>query len=145
MISVFVQNEAGKDVKHSYNEKTLAYLGSQKVSRPYPFPYGFILDTTSDDGDNLDCFIITSRQLSRGTIVSCEPVALLEQIEDELPDHNVLAVLPDENMTVDNDAVERLRDFILHVFEHVPGKKIGVGRLLDKQQALDLIACHSSG
>ncbi|MCC6492761.1 MAG: inorganic diphosphatase [Pirellulales bacterium] len=143
MITVFVQNEAGRDLKHAYNEKTLEYLGVQTVSRPYPFPYGFILNTTSEDGDNLDCFVITERKLTRGSTITCEPAALLEQIEDGLADHNVLAVLPDEPAEIGPGVVDRLRSFIRHVFDHVPGKQIGVGRLLDRQHALDFIAAHA--
>lgn len=143
LIKVFVQNEAESDLKHTYDEKSLTYLSSQRVSCPYPFPYGFILNTTSDDGDNLDCFVITSRRLTRGTVVSCQPVGVLEQIEDGLADHNVLAVLPDENLAIDADIVERLKQFIMHVFAHVPDKTIEVGRLLDERSAFEIIATHS--
>ncbi len=57
-IEVFIENEAGFDQKNLYNEKTWEYNKTVPVSRKYPFPYGFILNTTSGDGDNLDCFII---------------------------------------------------------------------------------------
>jgi inorganic pyrophosphatase len=143
MVSVFVQNEAGSDLKHSYNEKTLEYLGSQRVSRPYPYPYGFILGTTSEDGDNLDCFLITNRRFERGSIVRCQPIGLLEQIEDNLADHNVLAVPDGESAEISQEVVERLTDFILHVFDHVPGKSISVGRVLPVREALMLITTCS--
>ena len=64
MIKVFIQNEAGSDQKHLHDEKTLEYKHTVRVSRSYPFPYGFILDTTSEDGDNLDCSSLRS-SLSR--------------------------------------------------------------------------------
>ena len=60
-MKVFIENESGTDQKNVYNEKTLEYKKTVTVSRKYPFPYGFILDTTSGDGDNLDCFIITEK------------------------------------------------------------------------------------
>ena len=89
MIKVFIQNEAGSDQKHFHDEKTLEYKRTITVSRPYPFPYGFILNTTSEDGDNLDCYVITEQSLKTGMLVECEPIALLEQIEDGDEDHNV--------------------------------------------------------
>ena len=73
-VNVFIQNEAGSDLKHDYNEKTLEYQGTDTVSRRYPFPYGFILDTTSEDGDNLDCYVITQRPLKTGPIIACEAI-----------------------------------------------------------------------
>ena len=65
MIKVFIENEAGSDQKHLYNEKTLVFNKAITVSRKYPHPYGFILNTTSGDGDNLDCFILTEQKLQR--------------------------------------------------------------------------------
>ena len=135
MVRVFVQNEAGSILKHLHDEKTLVHLRTVEVSRPYPFPYGFILGTTSGDGDNLDCFVLTSQPLKTGTIVECEPVGLLEQTEDGEEDDNVLAVpAGDEGVDVEA-AVAQLRTFIAHVFDHVPGKEIATGRLLDRAAA----------
>ncbi len=64
-----------------------------EVSAAYPYPYGFVLGTTGGDGDAVDCFVLTETPLRSGSIVECEPVGLLEQIEDGGVDHKVLAVL----------------------------------------------------
>jgi len=142
MFSVFIQNEAGSDQKNRHNEKTLEHLKTLTVSRPYPFPYGFILDTTSEDGDNLDCYVITEQQLKTGSVVECEPIALLEQIEDGEEDHNILAALPGEHSTIDDTTLAIFKDFISHVFDHVPGKKIAMGELRSKNEAIKHIqAC----
>ncbi len=135
MIKVFIQNEAGSDQKHLHDEKTLEYKCTDTVSRPYPFPYGFILDTMSEDGDNLDCFVITEKPLKTGSLVECEPIALLEQIEDGEEDHNVLAVLPGEAPELDSAMMETFREFTSHVFDHIPGKEIALGRLLPREAA----------
>ena len=37
-ISVFIENEAGKNIKNYSNEKTLDYIKSIEVSRKYPYP-----------------------------------------------------------------------------------------------------------
>ena len=134
-VKVFIQNEAGSEQAHFYNEKTLEYQHTDRVSRPYPFPYGFILDTLSDDGDNLDCYVITQRPLRTGTVISCEAVALLEQIEDGEEDHNILATVPGEPPEVGSSVVDTLQEFISHVFEHIPGKQMTTGRLLSKAAA----------
>ena len=80
-MQVFIENEADSDQKNLYNEKTLEYKKTITVSCKYPYPHGFILDTTSGDGDNIDCFIITDKKLKRGQIVECELVGLMEQTE----------------------------------------------------------------
>lgn len=134
-MKVFIENEAGSDQKNIYSEKTLEYKKTYTVSRSYPYPYGFILDTTSGDGDNLDCFVITEQKLKSGEIVECEPIGLMEQIEDNEEDHNVLARLPSEEVTLDTVIQERLTDFVSHVFDHLPGKNVKVGNFLGKGAA----------
>ncbi|NKB65984.1 MAG: hypothetical protein GKR89_02875 [Candidatus Latescibacteria bacterium] len=142
-VKVFIQNEAGSKTKNFHNEKTLEYQYSTQVSRPYPYPYGFILDTTADDGCNVDCYILTGQSLPTGTIVDCEPIALLEQIEDDEVDHNILAVMPGETAPDQHEYLAVLTDFIHHVFDHIKGKQIEVGRLLSTQTALDHIKSQS--
>ena len=93
-LRVFIQNEAGSNRKHPHNEKTLEWKGVVEVSRRYPFPYGFVIDTTAADGCNVDCYVITDEPLHTGQVVECEIAGLMEQIEDEQEDHNVLATLP---------------------------------------------------
>lgn len=147
-MKVFIENEAGSDQKNLYNEKTFEYKKTVTVSRKYPYPYGFILDTTSGDGDNLDCFVITNKKLKNGQVAECEPIGLMEQIETawdqsrgniEEEDHNVLAIFPDENTVIDDKVKEKLREFVSHVFDHLPNKKVRAGDFLDRDEALRYI------
>ena len=66
MIKVFMEAEAGAFEKGLYNEKTLEYKGTRRVILPYPFPYGFITGTTTENGDSVDCYIITNESLTAG-------------------------------------------------------------------------------
>lgn len=142
-VRVFIENEAGSNRKHRHNEKTLEFLHTEEVSRPYPFPYGFILDTTAGDGMNLDCFVITSQKLRTGQIVVCEPIGLMEQIDAGDEDHNVLARLPDESVEITPDLEAALVDFSCNVFQHVEGKHLEPGRFLDADDAIAHIqACR---
>lgn len=135
-MKVFIENLAGSDQKNLYNEKTLEYLKTITVSRKYPYPYGFILDTTSGDGDNLDCFILTKQDFKTGQIVECEPIGIMEQFENEQPDHNILATLVGEETVLTDEIKQNLTEFVSHVFDHRPGKVVRVGNFLDKESAL---------
>jgi inorganic pyrophosphatase len=132
---VFIENEAGSRHKHIWDERTLERLRSVEVSAAYPFPYGFVPGTVGDDGAAVDCFVLTQAPLAAGGVVECEPVALLEQIEDGAIDHKVLAVPRGEAPLLDPAAVARVRAFIAAVFAHVPGKRMELGRLHDRAAA----------
>ncbi len=148
-MKVFIENEAGSDQKNLYDEKTLEYRKTVTVSRKYPYPYGFIVDTTSGDGDNVDAFIITNQPLKSGQIVECEPIGLMEQMEKswdeskrdaEEVDHNVLAVLSGDDQKVVSEKIKAcLTDFVLHIFDHIRPNKNRVGNFLDKEEALKYI------
>ena len=143
-VRVFVQNEAGSTLKHHHDEKTCAFLHSTRVSNPYPFPYGFIIGTDSGDGCNVDCFVVTGRTLRTGDIVECEPVALMEQFEDGIDDHNVLARLPDDPVEITAEVEAALTAHLLRVFRHVDEKQISVGRFLGSAEAEAHITSHVS-
>ncbi|MBU2511944.1 inorganic diphosphatase [bacterium] len=139
MIKVFIQSEGGSYEKHKYNEKTLEYLTTVRLPLAYPYPYGFILDTTAADGDNLDCYVITDEPLKTGTIVECRPFGLLEQIEDGEDDHKILASLPGMKIDWDQDLLEELQDFIYGVFSQASESSVRVGRILSEEVALKVI------
>ena len=142
VMKVFIQNEAGSFVKNFHDEKTLTFRGTARVSRAYPLPYAFILNTTGDDGLNLDCFVLTKTSLHTGQIVECDPVGLMEQIEDGKEDHNVLAVLRDEEERLDGKTKQELVDFVSHVFDHVAGKTVLAGNFHGRESAIDYIRQH---
>lgn len=139
MIKVCIEVAAGSCERHRYDEKTLEYQGTRQSSRPYPYPYGFILGTRAADGDSVDCYLITSASLKSGTIVECEPIGLLEQDEDGEVDHKVLAAMPGQDVEVGEGLLQELRDFIYAVFARFPDVCVRVGRILPRQAALQHI------
>jgi inorganic pyrophosphatase len=138
-LQVFIENEAGSREKRTYDERTLKHLATRPVSAAYPFPYGFVIGTTGDDGDAVDCFVLTARPLCSGTTLACTPIALLEKIEDGEADHKVIAVPHGESETVKPVDEAALRAFVAGVFADVPGKTTAVGHLLGREAAADYI------
>jgi len=134
-VRVFIENEAGSSTKNTFDETSLQLLGSAEVARAYPYPYGFVLDTLSGDGDCVDCFVVTDKALHTGDIVECVPVHLLEQIEDGEVDHKVLCVLAGSPDVVAAAAVATIRAFVTSVFSHIPGKRVELGSLLGPAEA----------
>jgi inorganic pyrophosphatase len=139
MIRVLIQVEAGSHDKKLYNEKTLEYRETRRVSQPYPYPYGFIVGTSAEDGDAVDCYLITKDKLQAGMILECEPIGLLEQYEDDEIDHKVLAAMPGQDVEVGEELLKELQDFIYSVFAQFPDIHVRVGPIQPRQAALNHI------
>ncbi len=140
---VFVENPAGSTTKTHHDEVNLVPTLVEQVSAPYPYAYGFVIGVPSGDGDSLDCFVLSSRPLATGEQLDCHPIALLEQYQNGLEDHDVLAVPADEIdliPTIDLDAVKaELEAHMSQVFAHDPGRVLEVGALRSAAEATSLI------
>ena len=138
-MKVFIENEAGSLEKNIFDEKTLEYKKTNKVSAPYPFPYGFVIGTTSGDGDNLDCFVLTHQPIKSRQIIEVEPIGMYEQVEDGEQDNKILAVLKGEGFVIDENLQNIFREFTSKVFSHKADKTISVGRFLGVKEAQKLV------
>ena len=139
VLKVFIECEAGSDKKNRYDDETLAYKSTDRVLRPYPYAYGFIVGTSGSDGECVDCFVITEDHLQAGTMVECEIAGLLEFDEDGEDDHKVIAYLPGQRLKIDQRLRTTLEQFIYGIFAKFPDMKVKVGDILPKQAALDHI------
>lgn len=136
MITVFIENEAGSQIKHHYNEETFEVIRTEDVGVAYPFPYGFVPRTLAPDGDAADCFVITEESLRTGTRVACSPVALIEQTEGGDTDHNVIAVPVGESAPDLGGVQKAIGYFVERFMVGVPGRESVMGRLLSRDDAL---------
>lgn len=136
MIKVMIQVAAGSSERYYYNEQTLEYLGTRPGNHPYPYSYGFVIGTRAEDGDCVDCYLLTKDPLKAGTIVECEPVGLLLQYEGSEIDHKILATLPGQANPLGDALLHEMRAFILAIFSEHPEMLIGVGPILPREAAL---------
>jgi inorganic pyrophosphatase len=135
MIRMLIQVAAGSCNRNIYNERTLEYLETRRGSQPYPYPYGFIIGTSAEDGACVDCYLITSDRLMSGAIVECEPLGLLLQDEDGEIDHKVLAGIPGQDVVLGQGLLQELQAFIYAIFDECP--KVRVGPILPREAALN--------
>jgi inorganic pyrophosphatase len=136
VIRVVIQAEAGSSEKVRYDEKALRPIEVGRVSRPYPYPYGFVVATTAADGDNVDCYIVGDDDLKSNSIVDCEVVGLLDQVESGEPDHKVLAVVAGQKAVLPDGVFEVLEEFIYAVFSEYPDSVVHVGPIHSRDVAI---------
>jgi inorganic pyrophosphatase len=140
---MLVQVAAGSCDRQIYNERTLEYLETRRGSRPYPYPYGFIVGTSAEDGACVDCYLITSDKVTPGTIVECEPFGLLLQDEGGEIDHKVLAAMPGQVAVPGPELLQEMQEFIYAIFAGAD-VEVGVGPILPREAALGhLQKCRS--
>ncbi len=119
----YIEMVTGSRVKRVFNEEE----GKLKVTRktalplPYPFNYGFINGTLSEDGDPLDVFVIGSN-IKLGDTIDIEPIGLLYVEDDKGIDNKIIAI------DASDEAFSHIRDIkdigkqkmkeLKHLLEH---------------------------
>lgn len=129
-IKAVVEVERGSS-KRALIDSRLKIIKYREVSAPYPFAYGFILDTSSEDGDGIDCYILTNQQLEAGEIIDCVPIGLLEQFENEEVDCKIITILEEDDFRFEQEYIGQIEHFILQIFKKHPEIVISFGEYKD--------------
>lgn len=140
-MKIFIESCAGSTLRHRYNEQSFEILNTKTILAPYPFPYGFIpnTDTDSEDAGALDCYVITHHAISHGTFIECDPQCTIECFEGSECDYKVLCTVPGEAIEINDDVIQRIKHFIITVFQQFPEVKISFGSVLNQAETLALI------
>jgi inorganic pyrophosphatase len=82
---VIIETPRGSRNKYKYNEKTSRIMFSKVLPEGMMFPYdfGFIPDTTADDGDPLDVLVLSDEPMFSGCEVACRIVGVLKASQRE--------------------------------------------------------------
>jgi inorganic pyrophosphatase len=111
----------------------------------YPTNYGFIPQTLCDDGDPLDCLVMTRWPLIPGSVIRARPVAVL-YLEDEAGGDEKLLAVPevptspyyaDINEATDLPAItlQQIEHFFTHYKDLEAEKWVRVGKWGDATDA----------
>ncbi|MFA6918864.1 MAG: inorganic diphosphatase [Patescibacteria group bacterium] len=93
-INVLIEIPQGSSVKYELNKEA----GLMEVDRfihsasVYPYNYGFIPHSLSEDGDPLDVLVISSQPVESGVIIRSRPVGLLQMEDEKGIDTKIIAV-----------------------------------------------------
>jgi len=92
-IKIFIEIPKYSKQKFEFDEELQKIKLDRTLYGPmyFPFEYGFILDTRGEDGDPLDCVLISSFPTFPGCVVEAEPLGVLIMEDEEGMDHKILA------------------------------------------------------
>ncbi|MBI2356025.1 MAG: inorganic diphosphatase [Candidatus Doudnabacteria bacterium] len=138
--NVVIEIPKGSNYKYEYDETTgkmkLDFIFNNLV---YPFNYGFIPNTKAEDGDTLDCGVISDKIFPSGTVVTCRPIAVMKQLDRGKQDDKIMAVPVDEpERELTDQEKRRFTDFYAEVAKQKL-KVVTVTGYGDKSEAIATI------
>jgi len=135
-MKVFIEQNCEPNKKNVFDKETGLYSKTIDFHLTYPYAYGYILDTLASDGDELDCYIITSQKFEHSAVVECEPIGMVEYFEDGQADHKMFVVPAGEKGEVTDGVKSTLLEFDSRYFEGRSNKSTLVGDFLGKDEAV---------
>jgi inorganic pyrophosphatase len=115
----------------------------------YPANYGFIPHTLSEDGDPIDCMVISPTPVASGAVVRTRPIGALLMQDEKGIDEKIIGVPIDklhpyyERVGTYRDLPGILLEQISHFFEHYKdlekGKWVKLLRWAEPAETADLI------
>ncbi len=126
-INVVIEIPAHSEpIKYEVDKETGAIFVDRfmATSMRYPCDYGYIPQTLSLDGDPVDVLVISPVPLTRGSVLRCRPIGVLNMQDESGMDMKILAV-PISKLTTMYDSVQQATDLpkmqldqIVHFFKH---------------------------
>ena len=151
-INVVIEIPAGgAPVKYEIDKESGALFVDRFMltSMVYPYHYGFIPQTLSEDGDPCDVFVIADIALVPGCVIKARPVGVLLMEDESGIDEKILAVPVDKvtpyysNIKSYRDLPQIAIDKISHFFEQYKAleknKWVKVKGWDDEKKAKELI------
>ena len=150
-LKVIIEIPQGSSIKYELDKETGTYMVDRFLHNAmfYPFNYGFVPDSLSEDGDPLDVIVLSRYPVAPGTGIVSRPVGMLEMEDEEGIDTKIIAVPiskvdPFYDEITDIEGVNAAtKNIIKHFFEHYkdlePNKWVKVRNFLSKEKAYESI------
>lgn len=150
-VNVFVEIPKDGNIKYEL-DKDSGFIFVDRflyTAMSYPFNYGFVPNTLSEDGDPLDILVLSDQKVMPGVVIPAQVIGVLEMEDEEGLDAKVLAVptkkidpLFGEFQDI-TDVPEAIKNKVKHFFENYktlePGKWIKVKDWKGKAEALETV------
>lgn len=150
-VNVLIEISEGSLVKYELDKET-GYIIADRfhyTAMPYPFNYGFIPNTMSEDGDPVDVMVVSSQPLVVYSVIPTRVIGMLEMEDEAGIDTKIIAV-PTAKVDPFYAHIEDIshldeptRDKIKHFFDHYkelePNKWVKTKDFLGKGEAIKCI------
>jgi inorganic pyrophosphatase len=143
--------QGGAPVKYEVDKRSGAMFVDRFLHTAmfYPANYGFIPHTLSEDGDPVDCLVISPTPVAPGVVIRARPIGALLMEDEHGIDEKIIAVPVDKlhpfykRVGSYRDLPEIVIEQIGHFFEHYKdlekAKWVKLLRWVEAAEAADLI------
>lgn len=143
-----IENPKGSHLKYEY-DKNLDEIKLDRILHGavfFPNDYGFIPQTTAEDGDPLDVMVIITEPLFPGCIVYVRPIGVLDMDDEKGKDWKIIAIVnkdPEGEFILDiNDLKQHQKHEIerfFRVYKQLENKIVTVKGWMNKDAAYRII------
>jgi inorganic pyrophosphatase len=147
-VNVFIEIPKDGNIKYELDKESGVIFVDRflHTAMNYPFNYGFVPNTLSEDGDPVDVLVLGDQILMPGVVIPTKIIGMLEMEDEAGIDTKVLAV-PTEKIDPSSseinditDVVESIKNKIKHFFENYktlePGKWVKIKEWKGKKEAI---------
>jgi inorganic pyrophosphatase len=150
-VNVFIEIPKDGNVKYELDKESGVIFVDRFLytAMNYPFNYGFVPNTLSEDGDPVDVLVLGQDALMPGVVIPSKIIGMLEMEDEAGIDTKVIAV-PSEKIDPSSKAIndiadiaESIKNKIKHFFENYknlePGKWVKIKEWKGRKEAIAAI------
>ncbi|MFZ2390397.1 MAG: inorganic diphosphatase [Minisyncoccales bacterium] len=146
-LNIFIENPKGSSNKYELDKESGKIMLDRALysSVFWPFEYGFIENTLSEDGDPLDAVVLVNEPTFPGCVIPCKIIGMLDMEDESGIDYKIIAVPDDKidprfkHINSIDDLTEHQRKEIQEFFETYkrlePNKWVKVVGFKSKEEA----------
>jgi len=150
-MNIFIENPKGTSNKYELDKETGKIMLDRSLysSVFWPFEYGFIENTLSEDGDPLDVVVLVNEPTFPGCVIPSKIIGMLDMEDESGIDYKIIAVPDDKidprfkHINSIDDLTEHQKKEIQEFFETYkrlePNKWVKVVGFKSKEEAEKII------
>jgi inorganic pyrophosphatase len=152
-VDVIIEIAKGSHIKYEYDKKKNMIVCDRILHTPmkYPFNYGFIPNTLSEDGDPVDVVVLMEDELIPGCSIKCKILGYLET-KDHAGNDPKLLVCPIGKIeplwknsnsllyscnNINGHTLDKITYFFKH-YKDLENKKVEIGGFYDSDLAIQI-------
>lgn len=132
-IQGIVEIPKGSNYKYEIDKPSGLLVLDRVLELHYPYNYGFIQDTLSEDGDALDVFIHTESPIHPLTRVNLEVVGVIEMTDNGVEDNKLICLIKDSSHPFDSSFSQ------ISYFLNNYKKGVVINKVSGKERALEVL------